>query len=47
MNSSTVKSSTIFVAIGDDFRVFRSFHEVPQRLKRKLREQIERERSNG
>lgn len=38
MNRSTLKKSTIFVAIGDEFNIFRSFREVPPDMKRTLRE---------
>jgi hypothetical protein len=32
----TVKSSTIFIAVGDQTRVFRSVADVPPRLRKKL-----------
>jgi len=36
MGRVTVKSSTIFISVGEKTRVFRSFEEVPPRLRKKL-----------
>lgn len=38
MNRPTLKTSTIFVAIGDETSIYRSLHEMPPRTRRKLRE---------
>ena len=38
MTRSTLKTSTIFVAIGGETNVYRSLHEMPAGVKRKLRE---------
>lgn len=38
MSRPTLKTSTIFVAIGDDMSVYRSLHEMPARVRRTLRE---------
>jgi hypothetical protein len=38
MPRHTLRSSTIFISVGDETRVYRSVDEVPQALRRKLRE---------
>lgn len=38
MDRLTVKSSTIFIAVGDKTAVYRSVDEVPQPLRKKLEE---------
>ena len=38
MTRLTTRSSTIFIAIGDETRVYRSVEQVPPELRRKLRE---------
>ena len=38
MTRSTLKTSTIFVAIGDETNVYRSLQDMPPQLRRKLRE---------
>lgn len=35
-NRTTLKSSTIFVSIGKETQVFRSVHEIPQKLRKQL-----------
>jgi hypothetical protein len=38
MTRLTARSSTIFIAIGEDTRVYRSVSEIPPELRRKLQE---------
>lgn len=38
MTRSTFKTSTIFVAIGEETNIYKSLHEMPPRVRRKLRE---------
>ena len=38
MERLTVKTSTIFIAVGDKTKVYRSVQDVPPRLRRKLEE---------
>ena len=38
MERLTVKSSTIFISVGDKTRIYRSVEEVPPRLRKKLQE---------
>ncbi len=38
MARHTIRSSTIFISVGDETRVYRSVDEVPQALRRKLEE---------
>ena len=38
MDPHTLKTSTIYIAVGDEVKVYRSVDEVPRRLRRKLLE---------
>lgn len=38
MERLTVKTSTIFIAVGDKTKVYRSVQDIPPRLRRKLEE---------